>query len=41
MNFLTHQELAAWLDRLAQEQTLIAPLDIAGNILYRPVKRYA
>ena len=37
MNYLTHQELATWLDHLAQEQTLIAPLDIAGNILYRPV----
>ena len=37
MNYLTRQELSAWLDQLAQEQTLIAPLDIAGNILYRPV----
>ncbi len=38
MNYLTRQELAAWLDRLAQEQTLIAPIDVAGNILYRSVK---
>ena len=38
MNYLTRQELVAWLDRLAQEQTLYAPLDIAGNILYRPVE---
>jgi ferredoxin len=38
MNYLTHKELAAWLDHLAQEQTLIAPLNIAGNILYRPVQ---
>jgi hypothetical protein len=37
MNYLTRQELAAWLDKLAQEQTLIAPIDVAGNILYRPV----
>ena len=37
MNYLTRQELAGWLDKLAQEQTLIAPIDIAGNILYRPV----
>ena len=37
MNYLTRQELAAWLDHLAQEQTLIAPIDVAGNILYRPV----
>jgi hypothetical protein len=37
MNYLTHKEMVAWLDRLAQEQTLIAPMDIAGNILYRPI----
>jgi sulfhydrogenase subunit beta (sulfur reductase) len=37
MNYLTRQELGAWLDKLAQEQTLIAPIDVAGNILYRPV----
>jgi sulfhydrogenase subunit beta (sulfur reductase) len=34
MNYLTRQEVSAWLDRLAQEQTLI---DVAGNILYRSV----
>jgi hypothetical protein len=38
MNYLTRHELAAWLDRLAKEQTLYAPLDIAGNILYRAVE---
>src|SRR5512136_2442736 len=38
MNYLTRQELAGWLDKLAKEQTLIAPLDIAGNILYRQVQ---
>jgi sulfhydrogenase subunit beta (sulfur reductase) len=37
MNYLTRQELSAWLNSLAQEQTLIAPIDVAGNILYRPV----
>jgi hypothetical protein len=38
MNYLTRQELAAWLNQLAEEQTLVAPIDVAGNILYRPVK---
>jgi len=38
MNYLTRQELAAWLNELAREQSLVAPIDVAGNILYRPVK---
>jgi hypothetical protein len=38
MNYLTRQELAAWLNQLTQEQTLVALIDVAGNILYRPVR---
>ncbi len=37
MRFTTLNELRAWLDRLAQEHDLIAPRDVDGHVLYRPV----
>jgi sulfhydrogenase subunit beta (sulfur reductase) len=37
MRFTTPKELRAWLDRLAQEVDLIAPRDVDGHVLYRPV----
>ncbi|MBE9506433.1 MAG: 4Fe-4S dicluster domain-containing protein, partial [Chloroflexi bacterium] len=37
MRFTTTKELQAWLDRLAQETDLIAPRDVDGHVLYRPV----
>ncbi|MEW6567052.1 MAG: 4Fe-4S dicluster domain-containing protein [Chloroflexota bacterium] len=39
MKAITRDALAAWLDRLASEQTLIAPRRIEGVLLYRPVSR--
>jgi sulfhydrogenase subunit beta (sulfur reductase) len=37
MSFTTLNGLRAWLDRLAQEYDLIAPRDVDGHVLYRPV----
>ncbi len=37
MKFATHDALRAWLDRLAQEVELVAPRDVEGHVLYRPV----
>ncbi len=37
MNVTTHEALLAWLERLAQEATVIAPRDVDGILLYRPV----
>jgi ferredoxin len=37
MRFTTLDGLRAWLDRLAQEVDLIAPRDVDGHVLYRPV----
>ncbi|TET97521.1 MAG: sulfite reductase [Dehalococcoidia bacterium] len=39
MKFTTLNELRAWLDRLAHEDehNLIAPRDVDGHVLYRPV----
>ena len=37
MSIFTRETLANWLDDLAQEQTLIAPKDISGVLLYQPV----
>jgi sulfhydrogenase subunit beta (sulfur reductase) len=37
MQFLSTNTLTTWLDRLAQEKTLIAPRDVDGVLLYRPV----
>lgn len=41
MNVITREKLAAWLDGLAREKTLIAPCDVDGVLLYRPVKNSA
>ena len=38
MSTLTKEALANWLDDLAQDQTLIAPKDVSGVLLYRPVQ---
>jgi sulfhydrogenase subunit beta (sulfur reductase) len=37
MRFTTLKGLRAWLDRLAQETDLVAPRDVDGHVLYRPV----
>jgi len=38
MMFITHDDLLAWLDGLAEERTLIAPNDVGrGHVHYRPV----
>ncbi len=37
MRLVTERALEAWLDRLAHERTLIAPRDVDGITLYRPV----
>jgi sulfhydrogenase subunit beta (sulfur reductase) len=37
MLFLSTDTVTGWLDRLAQEKTLIAPRDVGGVLLYRPV----
>ena len=37
MKFTTLDGLQAWLDGLAQECDLVAPRDVDGNVLYRPV----
>ena len=37
MKFATLDGLRAWLDHLAQEMDLIAPRDVDGHVLYRPV----
>ncbi len=37
MKFATQDTLRAWLDRLAQEMDLVAPRDVDGRVLYRPV----
>jgi sulfhydrogenase subunit beta (sulfur reductase) len=36
---ISQTELDTWLDGLAQTQTLIAPRDISGVVLYRPVAK--
>lgn len=38
MKQISHVELKRWLDALAGEQTLIAPVDVSGVLLYRPVQ---
>lgn len=38
MKLTTREGLASWLDSLAHEVNLIAPQDIDGVLLYRPVK---
>jgi sulfhydrogenase subunit beta (sulfur reductase) len=37
MRLLTKEALADWLDRLAQEARLVAPQEVEGIVLYRPV----
>jgi len=37
MNVLTQAQLNDWLDALAQKRTLVAPVNIEGKLLYRPV----
>ena len=39
MLFLSTDTVTAWLDRLAQQKTLIAPREVGGVLLYRPVSR--
>jgi hypothetical protein len=38
MKLTTREGLASWLDSLAHEVNLIAPRDVEGVLLYRPVK---
>jgi len=38
MNFIDRDQLARHLDAIAQSQTLLAPCDVDGMLLYRPVK---
>jgi len=37
MKVLTQAQLNDWLDRLAMEVRLVAPVDVEGKLLYRPV----
>jgi sulfhydrogenase subunit beta (sulfur reductase) len=37
MKFTTLDDLRAWLDQLAQKMDLVAPRDVDGHVLYRPV----
>ena len=37
MKVLTQAQLDGWLDDLAQEQNLVAPVDVEGKLLYRQV----
>lgn len=37
MRFTTPDRLRAWLDRLARESDLVAPREVDGHVLYRPV----
>jgi ferredoxin len=37
MRFVTQEQLNRWLDALAQNVELIAPVDVQGKLLYRPV----
>ena len=41
MKTLTREMLSKWLDTLAVERTLIAPKDVSGVLLYRPVQNSA
>jgi sulfhydrogenase subunit beta (sulfur reductase) len=36
---VTRPELNGWLDGIAERRTLIAPRDVSGVLLYRPVKK--
>jgi|YNPBryantNP2012_1023418.scaffolds.fasta_scaffold24709_2 sulfhydrogenase subunit beta (sulfur reductase) len=38
MRFIRDDHLRAWLDRLAGEYDLVAPRDVDGHLLYRPVE---
>jgi sulfhydrogenase subunit beta (sulfur reductase) len=38
---ISQSELGTWLDNLAQERTLIAPRQVSGQVLYRPVTNSA
>ncbi|MDO9129536.1 MAG: 4Fe-4S dicluster domain-containing protein [Anaerolineales bacterium] len=38
MNFITQAQLTEWLDSLARQQTLSAPREVSGVMLYRPVE---
>lgn len=38
MKHISQAELNRWLDTLVLENTLIAPVDVSGVLLYRPVK---
>jgi sulfhydrogenase subunit beta (sulfur reductase) len=37
MSFVSRQNLLSWLDEISQQSTLIAPRDVEGVLLYRPV----
>ncbi|GAB4435293.1 MAG: 4Fe-4S dicluster domain-containing protein [Anaerolineae bacterium] len=41
MHVISHADLTTWLDHLAQTRTLIAPRDVEGVLLYRPVRSSA
>jgi ferredoxin len=38
MNIITQPQLVSWLDSIAKERPLIAPRNVAGVLLYRPVE---
>jgi ferredoxin len=38
MSTLSREALASWLDTLARRQTLIAPRDVSGVLLYQPMQ---
>jgi NAD-dependent dihydropyrimidine dehydrogenase PreA subunit len=38
VSLISREQLMAWLDHLAQRSTLIAPRDVSGVVLYRPVQ---
>jgi ferredoxin len=39
LRFIAREQLEEWLDDIAQAQTLFAPREVAGVLLYRPVKQ--
>jgi len=38
MKVITQEEIKAWLDQLVGERTVVAPCDMSGTLLFRPVK---
>lgn len=38
MKVITQEEIKAWLNQMASVQTVVAPCDMSGTLLFRPVK---